>query len=67
MGFNSGFKGLMSDSFTFIEDNNMHELQFKILFVYVNIHQIKPEAIKISETNICVCSYAFGGAVINFF
>jgi hypothetical protein len=45
----------------------MHELQFRILFVCVNIHQIKPEATKISKTNVCVCFYAFWGAVNNFF
>jgi hypothetical protein len=32
----------------------VHELQFIILFGYVNIHQIKPEFTKISKTNIFV-------------
>jgi hypothetical protein len=30
----------------------MHELQFRVLFVYVNIHQIKPEATKISKMDV---------------
>jgi len=45
----------------------MHELQFRILFVYVNIHQIKPEATEISKINICMCFYAFGGGGSKYF
>jgi len=45
----------------------MRELQFSILFVYVNIHHIKPEATKISKANTFMCFCAFMGAVNIFF